>query len=370
MEKDKFKISIKKASLLMDKHLFKEASIIYEQLIADFPQSVPIGVYVRLCVAYRKLNNIKKSKELISYLSNSNKTNYDFFLEAANVSLFNNEWENAIDYIKEAKKLKFSYNDKIVLDIQIISIFIKFKKFDKAFYLINFYIRQESYLSHSINQQIRTLLAKLRMEEEILRVNDPWKTYWNLRKNFIYLHVVKNIMIAVGSSAETILDVGSNRTPVLEFLPNVKNRYSIDPTTPYEEEGIISIKEDFLYWKPQLDRKIQLGTCLQVMEHVSDPKNFAKKLLEICEVVIISVPYKEKPGVNPGHLNSMIDLKIIQEWFNKSPNYHYIAKEMSGEERIICLFDNKSDEKYHNFNTGSTSFLRFKFRWSLNGSGI
>jgi len=85
---------------------------------------------------------------------------------------------------------------------------------------------------------------------------------------------------------------------------------------------------------------------------------------------MISVPYLESPGVNPGHIHSMIDLKTLESWFGTAPNYHYIAREMSGEERLIALFDTKVDDAYPNFNMESSTALQFKFRWSLDGSGI
>lgn len=63
-------------------------------------------------------------------------------------------------------------------------------------------------------------------------------------------------------------------------------------------------------------------------------------------------------------------LQTIEKLFGKSPNFYYVAREMSGDERVICLFDNKTDRKYSSFNIESSTAMQFRFRWSLDCSGL
>jgi hypothetical protein len=150
--------------------------------------------------------------------------------------------------------------------------------------------------------------------------------------------------------------------PTLDYYPNAKIKYSIDPVTPYTGEGVIPVYQDFAVW--QSDEPIEFGTCMQVMEHVKNPSLFAKNLLLLCEVVLISVPYMEPSGLNPGHIHNMINYDTIVDWFGREPNYHYIATELSGDRRIICLFDTTTNEKFTNIQKLSQVAFQFRFRWS------
>ena len=362
------RLYIENASLAMDELRYEDAITIWDDLIHLFQKNIPVGVYIRKSVAYRKLGMVQKSREIIDLLINNNNANLDVYLEGGVVSNIKGDWDTAIHYYKKAKEIARLEGDKLQLDLNIITVLINAERFNEARSNIRQLLCQHS--NSMENLSIKEVLAKLCKKEVEKAIGDPWEIYWKSRKEYIYLHVCKQIIKIVGSSATTIVDVGSNRTPILEFLPMVENRYSVDPQTPYENEGIISVFEDFLLFSPPPAVNFQLGTCLQVMEHVSNPYDFAQRLLSVCEVVLISVPYLEPPGANPGHIHSMINLETIEKWFGKSPNFTYVAVEMSGDERIICLFDNKTDRKYSSFNVEHSTALQFKFRWSLNGSGL
>ncbi len=148
--------------------------------------------------------------------------------------------------------------------------------------------------------------------------------YWNTRAKLVYLHVCKRLINIIGRSASAVADIGSNGTPLLDFFPGNPIKYSIDPVTPYRGKGVTPIREDFLQWVPP--QKIEFGTCLQVMEHVSDAARFARQLLEVCEVSLVSVPYREEAGANIGHIHSMIDHRVISTWFEREPNFSYVER--------------------------------------------
>jgi len=215
--------------------------------------------------------------------------------------------------------------------------------------------------------RLRQLLGILCHKESKARA-DPWEFYWQSRSNYIYVHACMTMMRIVGRTARSVVDVGSNRTPILDCLPHVRLRYSVDPTTPYVAPGIHSISDDFLKWDP--GHEIDIGMCFQVMEHVPEVDAFARRLLELCEVVLISVPFKEEAGRTSTHIHHSIDVAKIASWFGRQPNFHYIARELSGEERIIALFDRLSPEIHTSFNAESTAALGYMFRWSLDGAGL
>lgn len=223
------------------------------------------------------------------------------------------------------------------------------------------------------NAEARFLIAlrEQKVHKQALRLGsneERLSDYWNTRANFVYLHVCKRLIDIIGRSASVVADIGSNRTPLLDFFPGNPVKYSVDPATPYSGEGVTAVREDFLHWIPP--QKIEFCTCLQVLEHVPDPSAFAKKLLEVCEVSLVSVPYKEEPGANVSHINSMIDYQVISKWFGREPNFFYVAKELGNEERIICIFDRTTQEKFKTLSESCINGLKYRYRWSLAGSGF
>ena len=194
------------------------------------------------------------------------------------------------------------------------------------------------------------------------------EAYWQDRRDSVYIHVCRELIRVMGRSASVVADIGSNRTPILDFFAHAPVKYSVDPGSPYVAHDVISVREDFFKWTPP--KAIQIASCLQVMEHVQDVPAFAARLLEISEVALVSVPYMEPAGANAGHLHSEIDLGRITGWFGRPPNYHFIARELSGAERIICVFDTTTSSLWPTLCGHCAQGLRFRYRWSLKGSGM
>ena len=121
----------------------------------------------------------------------------------------------------------------------------------------------------------------------------------------------------------------SGRTPI---------RTSLDLRTPYQGEGVQSVTTDFLTWRP--DRRYDLALCLQVLEHVGDARGFAQKLLEVADVVLISVPYRWPETKNPHHVHDPVTVDKLRSWFGRPPGYTFLVPEpISGVERLVAVFD-------------------------------
>lgn len=194
------------------------------------------------------------------------------------------------------------------------------------------------------------------------------QAYWQKRKEFVYIHVCRQLIRIMGHSAEVVADIGSNKTPTLDTFPGNPLKFSVDPGSPYESHDVTSVRQDLLNWVPP--KPIQLASCLQVMEHVRDVHSFAERLLKISEVSLISVPHLEEAGSNQGHLHNRIDLERITEWFGRAPNYHYIARELSGDERIVCVFDTTTSAQWETLSYDCPQGLQFRYRWSPSSSSL
>jgi Methyltransferase domain len=167
-------------------------------------------------------------------------------------------------------------------------------------------------------------------------VKDP---YWEQRKDSIYLYVARAVCKQYGGKPKSVIDVGSNQTPTLEWHRATASRLvSLDLRRPYVADGVESMTRDFFGYLP--DETFDLATCFQVLEHVPDPAAFADKLLQISKVTIVSVPYKWKRGKCKYHIHDPVDEDKMLEWFGKKPAYTYVARELTKVARMIHVYKN------------------------------
>ncbi|HLT90453.1 MAG TPA: methyltransferase domain-containing protein [Woeseiaceae bacterium] len=165
---------------------------------------------------------------------------------------------------------------------------------------------------------------------------DP-KTYWQRRRNSIYLFAARQICARERRNPTAVIDIGSNATPTLEWHRKSGARLvSLDLRRPYVAEGVESLTCDFLEYNPATS--YDLVTCFQVLEHVPDPAAFARKLLAIGKTVVVSVPYKWKKGRCKYHLHDPVDERKMKKWFGRDPDYSYIAKELNNVARLIQVY--------------------------------
>jgi hypothetical protein len=165
--------------------------------------------------------------------------------------------------------------------------------------------------------------------------------YWDERKDSIYLYVTRAICMKLVKMPNSVIDIGSNKTPILEWFRGYSNKLvSLDLFNPYEADGVQSVMRDFLTY--ETNDKFTLALCLQVLEHVDDAESFARKLLTISNVLVISVPYKWKFDACIHHVHDPVDEEKLFSWFAKNPVYSYLATELNGVKRLIQVYIQQS----------------------------
>lgn len=161
--------------------------------------------------------------------------------------------------------------------------------------------------------------------------------YWAKRADAVYLRAVRGICDTIAGDAKTVLDVGSFGTPILEWRRRSALRLvSIDLRQPYVAEGVESITADFLDYTPA--EPFDLVTCLQVLEHVPDAATFARKLLAVGRIVVVSVPYKWRQEACASHIHDPVDEHVMRSWFGRRPTSQYVAQEPSGVLRLVQVY--------------------------------
>ena len=164
--------------------------------------------------------------------------------------------------------------------------------------------------------------------------------YWKKRKGSIYLYAAKKICERYGKEAYTYVDVGSNGTPIIEWhRKRARKMVSVDLRKPYIADGVESIKTNFFEFNPGFE--FDMATCFQVLEHVSQPQEFAQKLLQISKVLVVSVPYQWESGRNKTHIQDPVDEEKMLGWFGRIPDFGYLATELNGVKRLIQVYKKK-----------------------------
>ena len=163
------------------------------------------------------------------------------------------------------------------------------------------------------------------------------KGYYNSRKEFNYYKKIVEIVNDI-SDVSSIIDIGGRKSPVLEKLDSSIYKSSLDVTSilPYlKDPDVVYIKADFFTWTP--DQNYDVVLCLQVLEHLDNPKEFALKLFSTGKIVIISLPYKWRKGFCNCHVQDPVDENKIKEWTQREPSSTYFVTDLKAD-RIICVY--------------------------------
>ena len=186
--------------------------------------------------------------------------------------------------------------------------------------------------------------AGLNSKDEIQNTYVSGK-YWEKRMDMLYYQYVDYIVRTLGHDAQSMIDVGTASCPYLEWFDWIPEKVSFDMATPYQSENVLGIQGDFLDY--EFDREFDILTCLQVLEHVPDASAFARRLLEVSQTVVISVPFKWRAEAVSDHIHDPIDGKKIRRWFGRKPNYTIVVQEpFRTPRRLIAIFDRDPTKWY------------------------
>ena len=154
--------------------------------------------------------------------------------------------------------------------------------------------------------------------------------YYSSRRELNYYKKVKDILN--GLQFESIIDIGSRRSPVLEGL--IANKTLLDIQPMPQRPGTNTIMADFYTWTP--DKRYDVVLCLEVLEHLDRPAEFAQKLFQTGRIVILSVPYKWAKGSCKYHIQDPVDEFKVRGWTGRDPIGQYIVAD--GARRMICVY--------------------------------
>lgn len=192
-------------------------------------------------------------------------------------------------------------------------------------------------------REIREQRRKIRDDKRV--GNYAQGTYWQDRMDLMYYHYVDYILRTLARDATSMIDVGTANCPYQEWFDWIPERVSFDQAPPYTSENVTGIQGDFL--THDFGRRFDVATCLQVLEHIPQAPQFARRLLEISDLVIISVPYKWPATMLADHVNDPVDEAKLASWMGRQANYSVIIEEpFRARKRMVAVYDADENAGY------------------------
>lgn len=160
--------------------------------------------------------------------------------------------------------------------------------------------------------------------------------YYDQRQDLTYYDVVRELAYKYGKDKKSIIDIGSADTPLLENLSWFGRRVAIDKKIlPKPGGNITCIQADFASYPFQ--EGFDVALCLQVLEHLADPAVFFKKIMDLCDIAIVSVPYQWPAGMCKWHLQDPVDEKKLKVWTGREPLETRIVQDRKNR-RLIAVY--------------------------------
>jgi hypothetical protein len=164
----------------------------------------------------------------------------------------------------------------------------------------------------------------------------------------MYYQYVDFILRVVARDAKSTVDVGTAGCPYIEWFDWIPDRTSIDLDVCCESETVKGVTGDIL--EMDFAERFDVGTCLQVLEHIPDPAPFRARLQEICRILVVSVPYEWPEGRTAGHIHDPVTTEKLASWMERQPNEMVVVPEpfhRTRNRRLIAIYDPDPTRKYY-----------------------
>ncbi len=175
-----------------------------------------------------------------------------------------------------------------------------------------------------------------------MQVEQSTQSYWQARRerNKQYYGLTTELVKKYAAGANSMIDIGNRGCGYVCEWDWIADRTVLDLSADiYQlDDSVHKIRQDFLLWQPE--RRYDLVTCLQTLEHIDDPLPFIDKLRQIQgDILIVSLPYLWPASKAPlEHKHDPIDMDKIYRWFGEEPLEHSVATERNGTQRWVGVY--------------------------------
>lgn len=171
--------------------------------------------------------------------------------------------------------------------------------------------------------------------------------YWAERSDLLYYRYVDYVMRVAAAEARSVVDVGTGGCPYLEWFDWIPERVSFDLAEPYRSPTVTGIAGELL--THEFGRRFDVCTCLQVLEHVPEPEPFARRLLELAPLVIVSVPHRWPEKAVRTHIHDPVTAGKLEGWMGRKPNWSMVVTEpfrVNTGSRLIALYHEDAERRF------------------------
>ena len=171
--------------------------------------------------------------------------------------------------------------------------------------------------------------------------------YWARRSDLLYYRYVDYIVRVAASGARSMIDVGTGGCPYLEWFDWIPERVSFDLEEPYRSRGVRGVAGDIM--SHDFGRRFDVCTCLQVLEHVPDAAPFARRLLSMAPLVVVSVPHRWPEGSIRNHVHDPVTEEKLTGWMGREPNHRFVVEEPfrgTHASRLVAVYHEDRDLRF------------------------
>jgi SAM-dependent methyltransferase len=178
-------------------------------------------------------------------------------------------------------------------------------------------------------------------------IRPPWRlllrlvgrpAYRDARRHLRYYDDVVRLTRKHVPEGGRVIDVGAKEVELLTRLSWFRSRVALDTRYVLPRRGVETVIANFHDYEP--DGSFDLVLCLQVLEHLPEPERFARKLLRVGRVVIISVPYRWSAESHQSHIHDPVDEAKLRAWTGAEPIEVSVVE--NGKQRLIAVYRNES----------------------------
>jgi hypothetical protein len=194
-------------------------------------------------------------------------------------------------------------------------------------------------------------------ERAVDRIGLHESSYSKNRKDQQYYRDTWCAVRFLGEGARSIVDVGSSFPPFLmstDWIPEREITSKYFPgnekpcgaaTTCTLQDGIQANIQDFYTWHP--DKVYDVVIAMQVVEHVSNPTRFMRKLLKTGRTVVVTVPYKWDDHHMEFHKHHKIALEDMRQWAGKHELHFHVSQDTGKgqySQRLLMVFQGEVEK--------------------------